>query len=97
MQPMTDDISYLWAERVCCVGFAKRACDNPPQPNSAYCPECKNALEGALIARLITLLRSHVRAALAGAPCRSCGDMTICGDYCPACQETGEARRLKAA
>lgn len=77
-----------------CVGFARRHCDNPPQPDSAYCVECKNALMGALIAQMVRQLAAHVRDALAGAPCISCGDMTICGDYCPACTEVAEPRTL---
>lgn len=80
-----------------CIGFARHSCDNPPQPDSAYCVECKNALEGALIAQMVRQLAAHVRAALAGAPCRSCGDQTICGSLCPACVETGERVMEKAA
>ena len=88
---MSDDISYLWTDiyDVHCVGFGKRQCDQAPMCGSAYCAECKNALEGALMAQLVARLSSHVRAALAGAPCRSCGDMTLAPGLCPACVEAG--------
>jgi hypothetical protein len=61
-----DNIDYLFADR--CVGFAKRTCDAAPLPDSAYCPACKNALEGALMASLVSRLSAHVRKELAELP-----------------------------
>jgi hypothetical protein len=76
-----------------CIGFGKRHCASPRQPNSAYCPECRNALEGTLLTALVARLSAHIRQALVEQPCVSCGDPSLTV-FCPACTEAGEARKF---
>lgn len=81
-----------------CVGFGSRFCPNEAADGAAYCLACQARADDfharIELVPVIGQLAAHVRQACAGSPCRSCGDMTVCGDFCVACTEAAEPRRL---